>query len=190
MEFKLFASIFSLIFIAELPDKTAFASVVLATRHRPLAVFLGAAAAFVIQSAIAVLFGSVIALLPAHWVHHGAGVLFLIFAVAMIRSKSDDDDVDTDEDGEWKFWKDVSASFMAVFIAEWGDLTQLATATLAAKYRSPWTVFASATLALWAVAAIGVAVGHHSRKAIHPDALKWVAAAAFAGVGLWLLLSG
>lgn len=187
MDLKLFVSIFSLIFIAELPDKTALAGIVLATRHRPFAVFLGSSAAFLIQSAVAILFGSVIGLLPVHWVHFGAGILFLFFAVAMARSKPEVEEKALDENGESKFWKDTSLAFMTVFVAEWGDLTQLATATLAAKYRQHWTVFSAATLALWTVSAIGVAVGHHSRKVLHPNALKWVAVIAFTGVGLWLL---
>ena len=81
-------------------------------------------------------------------------------------------------------------AFMAIFIAEWGDLTQLATATLAARCHSPWTIFTSATLALWSVTGIGVIVGYQSRKMLNPTVLKWVATLAFAGVGVWFLTKG
>jgi len=57
-------TVFTVIFLLELPDKTALAALLLATRHRPLPVFLGAAAAFVIQSMVAVLAGSLLGLLP------------------------------------------------------------------------------------------------------------------------------
>jgi putative Ca2+/H+ antiporter (TMEM165/GDT1 family) len=77
---------------------------------------------------------------------------------------------------------------MTIFIAEWGDLTQLATATLAAKYHAPLTIFVSSTLALWSVAAIGVVVGCHMKKSIQPKLLQRTAASAFAVVGMVLLL--
>ena len=83
MDPKLFLSAFGLIFVAELPDKTAFAALLLATRKHPLAIFIGGAAAFLIQSAIAVAFGSVFGLLPAQAVKIAAGLLFLVLAAVM-----------------------------------------------------------------------------------------------------------
>ena len=70
-------TVFTVIFLLELPDKTALAALLLATRHRPLPVFLGAAAAFVIQSAVAVVAGSLLSLLPREPIRIGAGILFL-----------------------------------------------------------------------------------------------------------------
>jgi len=82
----------------------------------------------------------------------------------------------------------MMASFTVVFIAQWGDPTQIATAALAAKYASsPWTVFLSATLALWAVTGLAVILGHHAKAKFHPAALQRVASVIFAGVGLILL---
>src|ERR1700677_1616548 len=79
----LFAAVFGVVFVAELPDKTAFAAVLLAARRRPLAVFLGAAGAFVVQSFVAVAFGGVLSLLSPRVVRAGAGLLFLGFAWSM-----------------------------------------------------------------------------------------------------------
>ena len=90
--FATFASVFGVIFLAELPDKTALAALVLATRHRPLPVFLGTALALVIQSLIAVIAGSLLSALPAQPVRIGAGLLFLGSAVWMWRRKDDDED--------------------------------------------------------------------------------------------------
>src|SRR5580700_10765400 len=81
----LFGTVFAVIFVAELPDKTAFAALVLATRYRPLPVFLGAALALTVQSIVAVAAGGLLSLLPARPVHVGAGVLFLVSAVVMWR---------------------------------------------------------------------------------------------------------
>ncbi len=55
---RLFGAVFAVIFLAELPDKTALAALVLATRYRPLPVFVGAALALTVQSAVAVAAGA------------------------------------------------------------------------------------------------------------------------------------
>ena len=78
---------------------------------------------------------------------------------------------------------------MVIFIAEWGDLTQLASATLVAKTHQPLTIFLSATLALWSTSAVAIAIGHHAKKFIQPRLLQNIAAMAFAIVGI-LLLTG
>jgi putative Ca2+/H+ antiporter (TMEM165/GDT1 family) len=68
------------------------------------------------------------------------------------------------------FWRVAGAAFGVIFLAEWGDITQLATANLAARY-SPVLVFAGATLGLWAAAAIAVNIGAKSLEIIP---LRWV----------------
>ena len=80
MNWPLFASVFSVIFIAELPDKTALSTLLMATKGRPTAVFLGVALAFLVQCLVAVGFGRLIALLPEAWVHLASGIVFLFFA--------------------------------------------------------------------------------------------------------------
>src|SRR5947209_16078713 len=87
----LFATVFGVIFLAELPDKTALAALVLATRHRPLPVFLGASLALTVQSVIAVACGALLSKLPSQWVHIGSGLLFLVCAVLMWIRKHDED---------------------------------------------------------------------------------------------------
>ena len=186
MHWQLFASTFALIFISELPDKTAFATVLLASRTRPLAVFCGAAGAFVVQSLVAVTFGRLLSALPERFVHIGAGIVFLVLAVLMWRRKeASNHGGAAARDG---FMKGVASAFTVIFIAEWGDLTQLATATLAAKYAAPVTIFVSSTLALWAVTGLGVAVGHFAKRAIQPHFLQRLASVTFALVGIVLLV--
>jgi Ca2+/H+ antiporter, TMEM165/GDT1 family len=145
MDWKLFASTFALIFVAELPDKTAIATLLMATRHNPWGVFAGGAGAFVVQSLIAVTFGSMISLLPAKIVHIAAGLLFLVFAVLLWRENEEEEaEAAVEKEDSPKatsLWKVIGSSFMVIFLAEWGDLTQLATATLAAQYRAPVTIF-------------------------------------------------
>lgn len=187
---KLFVSTFALIFLAELPDKTVFATLLLATRHHPVAVFLGVAAAFLVQNAVAVLFGSFLALLPPDPVRVVAGLLFLIFAVlAWRRSPDEESGAGAAKRKALGFARTVLTSFTVIFVAEWGDLTQLAAATLCAKTAQPLTIFLAATSALWVVTALAIAVGNRAAKLVKPRLLERFAAVAFAGVGV-LLLTG
>jgi putative Ca2+/H+ antiporter (TMEM165/GDT1 family) len=78
---------------------------------------------------------------------------------------------------------------VVIFIAEWGDLTQLATAALSARYAAPATIFVSATLALWAVTSVAVVIGHSARRTVQPKPLQRIAAITFAAVGTTLLIS-
>ena len=184
---QLFATVFAVIFVAELPDKTALAAVVLATRHKPLPVFLGAAVALTVQSAVAVAAGGLLSLLSARAVHVGAGRLFLVSALVMWRRKEDDDGADSAEGAEPSFLRAFTSTFMVVFIAEWGDLTQLGTAALAARYRSTFLVFFAATLALWAVTAIAVLIGNRAGVLMKPETTKKAAAVVFALLGTALI---
>lgn len=187
-DFQLFVSTFGLIFVAELPDKTAFATLLLATRKHPFAVFIGVAAAFLVQSLVAVTFGSVLGLLPEAWVKIAAAILFFVFAVSMwFRKETEEGEAAIAEKRGESFAKTVATSFMVIFIAEWGDLTQLATVALEAKYKNPVTIFTAATLSLWSVTAIAILIGHRLKKMIQPILLQKVAAVAFAIVGLILL---
>ena len=185
-DLTLFISTFALIFVAELPDKTAIAALVLATRNNPWAVFIGSALAFLVQSMVAVLFGSLFGLLPPRVIHIGSGLLFLVFAVMMWTRRQEEKEASKES---LPFGKVVWTSFMVIFIAEWGDLTQLASATLVAKTRQPFTIFIAATLALWTTTAIAISIGHHAKKLINPRLLQTIAAVAFAIVGI-LLLTG
>lgn len=182
----LFVSVLGVVFVAELPDKTALAALVLATRHRPVPVFVGAAGALTVQSIVAVAAGQLLSLLPARPVHIVAGLVFLVSAVVMWRRRQDDEE-DVPRDAPGGFWRSAWVVFLVVFIAEWGDLTQLATATLAARYHAPFVVFAGATLALWAVAAIAVFVGNRAGKLLDPRVTQRVAAVVFAVLGAALL---
>jgi Ca2+/H+ antiporter, TMEM165/GDT1 family len=76
-----------------------------------------------------------------------------------------------------------------VFVAEWGDLTQIATAGFAARLKQPVLVFAAATTALWAVATIAVIVGHRAGRLLNPDLTRKIAAVLFAAAGI-LLIAG
>lgn len=184
----LFFSVFGVVFMAELPDKTALAALVLATRHRPAPVLIGAVTALTIQSAVAVAAGHLLSLLPSRPVHIGAGALFVVSAIVMwFRKEEDEEDIE-DRDPDAGFWRSLWLVFVVVFIAEWGDLTQLATAALAARYKAPLIVFAGSAVALLCVTMLAVAVGHRAGKLLNPHVTKRIAAVLFALVGAALIV--
>jgi putative Ca2+/H+ antiporter (TMEM165/GDT1 family) len=158
------ASVFGIVFVGELPDKTAVASLVLGARYSPLWVLLGVWAAFVIHVVVACVAGGFVARLPRMPVEIVTSVLFVIGAVLLVRSDPDRAAEEGQEEaagisGERAGLKVTTASFGVVLVAEFGDLTQILTATLAARYRDPVSVGIGALLALWAVAALAVTFG-------------------------------
>jgi putative Ca2+/H+ antiporter (TMEM165/GDT1 family) len=85
MDWKLFASTFAAIFLAELGDKTQLATLSLASSGTRWVVFAGSAAALVASSALAVLGGEALArLVPPVWIKRGAGALFLVLGAMML----------------------------------------------------------------------------------------------------------
>ncbi|MGZ3652206.1 MAG: TMEM165/GDT1 family protein [Bdellovibrionota bacterium] len=188
MNWQLFVSIFSLIFVAEFPDKTAVATMMMAARGKPWAVFIGVALAFLVQCVVAVAFGKIISLAPERWVHLGAGFLFLAFAVSGWLSRNEEEKEEDAKIGRGSFFRTAWKAFLVIFIAEWGDITQLATASFAARYEeSLAVVFFASVLGLWAATAITVLLGTRIRLLISERRLKEVSAVLFALMGLYLI---
>jgi len=161
---------FAVTFLAELPDKSMFASLVLATRFRPLWVWAGVAAAFAVHMAIAVSAGQLLTLLPhrvLEWIVaalFAAGAVYLWYASFRPEHPAGADMARQGSPAP-TFWRVAGTSFTIIFLAEWGDITQLTVANLAARYE-PALVFAGATLGLWAAAAVAVSVGAKTLRLI------------------------
>ncbi len=187
MSAGLFATVFGIVFVAELPDKTALAALVLATRHRALSVFLGASLALSVQSTVAVAAGSLLAQLNRTYVQLGSGLMFAGCAVAMALRKQEGDEKEDALGQKASFARSMWMSFAVIFIAEWGDLTQIGTAALQARYASWATVLVGSIAALWAVTAIAVTVGNRAASVLNPRVTKKVAAVVFAAVGVILV---
>ncbi|MER8220841.1 TMEM165/GDT1 family protein [Streptomyces sp. NPDC094143] len=180
------AVVFGVVFLAELPDKTALAGLVLGTRYRASYVFAGVAAAFALHVALAVAAGSVLTLLPQQIVHALTGVLFLGgAAVLLLRKGEDEEEVRKPENQS--FWKVSGAGFMLILVAEFGDLTQIMTANLAARYDDPLSVGLGAVLALWAVAGLGIVGGKALMKKVPLRLITQIAALLMLGLGVWSL---
>ena len=154
---------------AEIPDKTILACLILSSRYRPIVVFGGAAAAFLVQVIIAVAAGGALSLLPHRIVEACAAAAFLAGAVLLWRHKEEksDEDEDSGHDGLGSgIWPVFGTAFAVVFLAEFGDLTQFMTVSLAARFHDPISVGIGATLALWVAAAGAVTLGWRVLKLI------------------------
>ena len=169
---------FLAIFIVELPDKTFLATLVLATRYRPILVWLGVGAAFAVQTTVAVLLGHAVSFLPDDAVHAAAGLMFLVGAVILIREgrshqAAEGTDIETkDVHGV----QAVVASFLVLFAAEWGDLSQLLTISLVAKYEDPVAVFLGALGALLVVSGLAVIAGRQLQRFVKLHVLHYIGA--------------
>ena len=185
MDLGTVATAFALIFPVELPDKTFVATLVLATRYRPLLVWIGVSAAFVVQCLVAVVAGGLLSLLPSALVSGVAGALFLVGAVVLWRGAASADAEETAEEQEAAAarttadvhgFKVVATSFGVLFLAEWGDLSQLLTAGLAARYNDPVSVFVGSLLALVTVAGLAVILGRTLLQFVRLSTIRRVGA--------------
>lgn len=158
-------TVFGVVFLAELPDKSLFASLVLGTRYRGLYVWVGVAAAFLVHVVIAVAAGQALTLLPHRVVEAVVAVLFLAGAAYLLlgseeaTSEAGVEEADRAAPVAPSFTRVALTSFGVVFVGEWGDITQIVTANYAARYAAPFSVGLGAVLGLWAVAALAVTAG-------------------------------
>ena len=136
---------FLLVALAEFGDKSQLVCMTLAARHRGLPVVIGAIAAFAILNLLAVLFGAAVAAwLPEWMVIVAVAVLFARFGISALRYKEEEDDDEVEEKPGHGI---VATTFLLIFVAEFGDKTQLAVAGLGST-GEPSAVWAGATLAL------------------------------------------
>jgi putative Ca2+/H+ antiporter (TMEM165/GDT1 family) len=193
MDLNLVVSTFALVFVAELPDKTALASLMLGTRLPARQVVVGAWLAFLVQTLVAVVAGSLLQLLPKVPVRLAAGLGFLVFAVVAWRRDPDEEikveqqNVDSPRRRGSPPWV---TSFLVVFAAEWGDLTQLATAGLVAHSGKPLEVGIAALAALWTVTVVAVTAGRQLAHLLRPTLLNRVCAVLFGAIGVFIIASG
>jgi putative Ca2+/H+ antiporter (TMEM165/GDT1 family) len=164
--------VFGTVLVAELPDNSGLASLVLGTRYRAGGVIAGAFAAFAVHVVLAVTCGSLLSLLPHRIVQIAVAVVFLVGAVLLLRADDDDDDdeirLKADATG---FWAVAATSFVVILLAELGDLSDIVIANLAARYHDPVAVGIGSVLALWAVVVLAI-VGGRGLQRILP--LKWI----------------
>jgi putative Ca2+/H+ antiporter (TMEM165/GDT1 family) len=191
---------FVLIVPVELPDKTFVATLVLATRYRPWPVWLGVIVAFGVQTAVAVLAGRLITLLPQAPVRLVAGLLFVAGALLLVRSarRAGVQEQEQEQAYERKlgrqedrraFFRAAGASFLVLFAAEWGDLSQLLTVGLVARGGHPVAVFVGAWLGLAMVSGAAVLLGRVLLKYVSLALVQYVGAAVCVVLAVLTLIS-
>ncbi len=190
MDFAVVFAVFPIIFIGELPDKTMFASLVLSTRGRPALVWLGAAGAFLLHVVIAVTIGvALFHLLPHQVLDAVVAGMFLVGAALAVREAIKESKGHQDEEiveREVASHRRVAVTaFLVIFLAEWGDLTQILTANLAAHYHDPFSVAVGAVLALWAVAGLAVVSGQSLLRVINIRTIRIVTAVVLVALAGW-----
>jgi putative Ca2+/H+ antiporter (TMEM165/GDT1 family) len=191
MSIAVLFTVFGLILPAELPDKTMVATLVLATRFPVMPVIIGTSLGFITQAAIAVAAGSLIAELPSTPVKAVSAAIFLLGAILTLRSSEDpaEEEREVAEEIEGTSpkagtWRVIGISFLILFLAEWGDLTQLLTASLSAKYHDPGAVFLGSAGGLVTAGLIAATGGKALLRVLPMIWIRRIAATAFAVVAV------
>jgi len=178
---------FPIVFLGELPDKTMFANLLMATRGRPGAVWLGSALAFLVHVVLAVTAGvALFHLLPHRAVDAVVAALFLFGAVYAWREAGRQEDELSRR--EARRHGALLTAFIVIFVAEWGDLTQILIANLAARYHAALSVGVGSLLALWAVGALAVVGGQALLRVVAVATVRKVTAVALLGIGIYTLV--
>jgi Ca2+/H+ antiporter, TMEM165/GDT1 family len=189
----LLVSVFAVTFVAELPDKSLFASLVLGARYRPAHVWLGVAAAFAVHVTLSVVAGGLLTLAPKSVIDFVTAGLFLGGAIWMLRSAPEDEDEPGPDAARMgapppSFLRVFATSFKVVFIGEWGDITQITTANFVARYNAPLIIGIASLAALWSVSALAVFGG---AKLLQRVPMRWVRLAgvvSLTGLGIFSLV--
>ncbi len=187
MSLSVLAISFGLIFVAELPDKTMIAAIVMSSRYRALPVFIGAGLAMVVNSAVAVAAGRLLELLPPRVVEGVVAALFAAGALYLLLVKEEVETREGEEEaGKVRSDRRVAlGAFTVIVVAELGDLTQILTANLVARYHDALSVFVGSAAALVVVMGIGVAGGRVLLRVLPLATIRKVAGVILAGFAVF-----
>jgi putative Ca2+/H+ antiporter (TMEM165/GDT1 family) len=183
--------IFALMFVLELPDKTMFATVIMASRARARNVVVGAASAFTVHMGIAVGAGGLLKLLHPTPKSIIMAILFFGGAAYLLFVPEKEEEEEGEREGRAEkpgsTWREIGGAFSVIFIGEFGDLTQIQAANLAAKHN--WAiVFFPSVAALAAIAVMGAYGGKWITSRLPLEWIRRAGGAIFAGLGIWTVI--
>lgn len=182
--------VFIAIFLAELPDKTMFATLMLSTRlRRPLAVWIGVSIGYCTHVTVAVLFGSALSKLPERPIHAVVGLVFLGSGIFMFRSSTEHHESNSVELTQRKFFQVTYLSATTILVAEFADMTQLATVGFAVRTGDSLGVAIGAASALCTVSAIAVVAGSWLQRNVKLQLVQRTASVLFIILGFLALLN-
>ena len=189
MHYSLIAATFGIIFLAELPDKTMISSVIMGSKLVPQRVFIGASLAFLLQVILAVTVGGLVARVPRRPLDLTVGFVFLIGAGLILReilknTVQEEESLAKSASREG-FLPQVLLAFGVTFIGEFGDLTQIATANLAAKTADPLSVGIGSYLGLLAITTLGIYFGSRVLSKVPIKAVQLLSILILTALGLF-----
>jgi putative Ca2+/H+ antiporter (TMEM165/GDT1 family) len=184
-------TVFVIIFLAELPDKTMIATLIMGSRHRPILVWAGATLAFLVHVTVAVAVGQLLQLLPHKWIEAVTAILFAAGAAYLlfVPEKEEEEEGEKEADTARAGMRVIGAAFLVIFVGEFGDLTQILTANLAAKYQQPASVFIGAFAALTTVAAVGAFGGRALLRLVPLAVIRKAGGVLLAGFAIYTLVN-
>ena len=181
--------VFGAIFLAELPDKTMLATLMLSTRfRRRIPTWIGVSSGYLVHVALAVTLGSALSRLPTTPVQVVVGMLFIVGGVVMLRGDSDQRD-EVDAPTNLSAVRVAWTCATVILVAEFADLTQLATAGFAARFEDPIAVAVGASAALVTVSGLAVLAGAWLASRLPMRLIRRAAAVVFLAIGAATLVS-
>ena len=179
-------------FVLELPDKTMIATIVMSTKARPWSIVVGASSAFVVQMGLAVLAGGLLTLLPVRAKDVVVGLLFLGGAAYLLFVSEDKVEREGEREGEREVagsrWREIATAFTVIFVAEFGDLTQIQAANFTAKTHQPLEVFIASSLAMITISFVGAFGGQQLQRIVPLKKIRVGGGVIFAGLGIYTLV--
>jgi putative Ca2+/H+ antiporter (TMEM165/GDT1 family) len=193
MTVEAFLGIFTLLFVLELPDKTMIATIVMSTRARPSSIVIGASAGFIVQMGIAVGAGGLLTLLPIHVKDVIVAVLFLGGAGYLLLSREEAQESAGEHEAMSERsatrLKEISTAFTVIFLAEFGDLTQIQAANLTVKTHQPLEVFLAGSIALVCVSFLGAFGGQYLQRYVPLRWIRYGGGLIFLGLGIYTVVN-
>jgi putative Ca2+/H+ antiporter (TMEM165/GDT1 family) len=175
-----FIASFMFVFLAEMGDKTQLLAMAFAARYSAYKVLIAVLLATILLNAIAVVAGSLLTtIVPMYIISLLASLSFIVFGLWILRGEKS-----RNESSKTSKFGPILTVATAFFLAELGDKTQLATISLAVKYRQALGVLAGSTLAMLSANVIGVALGAAINRYIPERAVKIFSAVIFILFGL------
>jgi Ca2+/H+ antiporter, TMEM165/GDT1 family len=198
LDFAVIGTAFAVILISELPDKSMIATLVMGSRSKPILVWLGASTAFLLHTVLAVVAGRLLLLLPHTTLEIIVSALFVAGALylLLVPEKEEVEKGEKEAEGESHVngaLKVVLASFAVIMVGELGDITQLLTVNLVAKYHNPLSVGIGAGLAFLTDAALAAFAGKALLRVLPVRKIRLLGGFVFLGfaaVTIYTLVAG
>jgi putative Ca2+/H+ antiporter (TMEM165/GDT1 family) len=172
--------------LAEMGDKTQLSILLLSSKTQEyFRLLLGVMLAFLLADGIAILLGSwVTSVIPVDLVKIVSGLVFILFGLLILKGDGDDDTEESNLSAKRAF----ASGFTMIFLSEWGDKTQIASALFATEY-DPKMVLIGVMIALLILSVMAIFLGKFLARRIDRRAITKVGGVLFLLIGLSFLLS-